>query len=250
MCLVFAVGQPRIEWHGLSDVLPSPSEQDGYVGCQTRISAVAFDRSGLYSVDVSTIGNVPASARTHVTKGVNNATAVLTWVPSRGSEGSSTTVCFTARDAKGALPALESACRTIRVQKCQYCVRAGDTLGSLTKGYGLDTNWLRLWLHNGNSNPAGSDLPIGIDNPDLIVTPERTDLTYDEQRSNALGQPKVYVGPVYAAKSGDSLVLVARRFRTTISGILRVNPDVRGEGDVREGTDLCLIPCAGQELAQ
>jgi hypothetical protein len=249
MCVIFQVDRPHIVWAESSDVLATgTSMQFGYVGCQVNISAVAKDVAEVYDVDVDVAGDLPNGAVVRSVKEKGLAKKILTWIPKRGSEGSTVTVCFSAQDSARALPPLPKACRTITVQKCQYCVRGSDTLGSIMKGYGLDTNWLRIWLHNGNANPAGSGLPVMVDNPDLIVPKNLQDLSEDELRSNSQGLPIIYVGPVYAVQSGESLPLLARKFRTTISSILSVNPDIRGEHDVVPGVEMCLIPCAGQEL--
>ena len=39
------------------------------------------------------------------------------------------------------------------------------------KEYALDTNWLRVWLHNANNQPPEADTAPVVDNPDLILTP-------------------------------------------------------------------------------
>ncbi len=249
MCMIFQVGKPTIEWSRNSDVLPTgTSSQFGYVGCQVKITAAAEDQAKVYDVDVDVAGGLPNGAVVTTAKQTGQAQKIVTWIPKRGTEGSTVTICFVARDEAGALPPLAKACRTITVQKCQYCVRGGDTLATIMKGYGLDTNWLRIWLHNGNANPAGSGLPIMVDNPDLIVPKSLQDLSEDEKRSNAQGLPVIYVGPIYAVQAGESLPLLARKFRTTVSSILSVNPDIRGEEHVVPGLEMCLIPCAGQEL--
>ena len=244
MCLTFVVGSPVLAWHGSSDVMAGgTAEQSGYVGCTARITAVGYDESGGSTVVVSLVGDLPPGGRFESADGPLGQ-GVVTFVPQRGMEGSKYTVCFSVKDAIGVLVPLPAACRTITVARCQYCIKGGDTLAGVTKRYGLDTNWLRLWLHNGNENPAGSELPITVDNPDIIVNRDIASLSEDEKRENALGQPVLWVGPVYDVKQGEGLAGLAGKFRTTVAAILSVNPDVRGDADVAEGTPLCLIPCS------
>lgn len=244
ICLDFKVGIPVLAWHGSSDVMGSgEAQQNAYVGCAGRVTAVAYDPALGSAVAASLVGGLPPGGKL-VTSPGSLGRAVVTFVPVRGMEGRKFTVCFTAKDVMGVLEALPVACRTMRVQRCQYCIKGGDTLAQVTKRFGLDTNWMRLWLHNGNENPAGSELPITVDNPDMIVDRDMSSLSDDETRENSLGQPVVWVGPVYDVKEGDTMAGLAGKFRTTVSSILSVNPDVKGENDVMVGTPLCLIPCS------
>jgi len=128
------------------------------------------------------------------------------------------------------------------VQKCQYCIDSKDTLSLMMKDYGLDTNWLRVWLHNGNNAP--SEATPRVENPDLIVGAHQVSTQLSERMGNSRGQPIVWAGVMYKTGVGQSLATVAARFRTTIAGLLSVNPDVSGEEDVPEkvGT-LCVVPC-------
>ena len=49
-------------------------------------------------------------------------------------------------------------CITVKVQKCVYCSRAGDTLASIAAEY--DTDWLHLYTTNPLiTNP--DSLPVG-----------------------------------------------------------------------------------------
>ena len=133
------------------------------------------------------------------------------------------------------------------VQKCQYCIGARDTLGLLMKDYGLDTNWLRVWLHNGNNGPVEKEARIS--NPDLIVhTREVTAL--EEMVANSRGQPIVWAGLMYRVGIAESLTSVAARFRTSVGSLLSVNPDIIEEDDVQQdSTTLCVIPC-GQSYSE
>ena len=55
----------------------------------------------------------------------------------------------------------------------------------LSQEYGLDTNWLRVWLHNGNNAPT--EAAPRVDNPDLILK-SRNATALHEMMGNALGQ--------------------------------------------------------------
>merc|ERR1712127_1124326 len=89
------------------------------------------------------------------------------WEPRRGTEGKTFNTCFTAVDASETLRPTPPVCYNMTVQKCQYCLDGRDTLSLLMKDFGLDTNWLRVWLHNGNSH--WPEAKARVDNPDLIV---------------------------------------------------------------------------------
>ena len=93
-----------------------------------------------------------------------------------------------AGDELQTLSPIDKLCWTFAVHKCQYCLTpATDTLHLLMKvcasppscfscllhvrvtleggalgawqEYALDTNWLRVWLHNGNHN-SNSQVPL------------------------------------------------------------------------------------------
>ena len=63
---------------------------------------------------------------------------------------------------------------------------------------------------------------------------------------NALDATVLYVGPVYQVQNGDSLTTIAIKFRTTIAGLLSVNPDLSSAEEVAKGRELCIIPCSQQ----
>jgi hypothetical protein len=150
-------------------------------------------------------------------------------------------VCFTATDERMTQAPIAPVCFKMAVQKCQYCIGRQDTLSLMMKDYGLDTNWLRLWLHNGNYAP--SEKKPRISNPDLLVSAHEV-TSLGERMGNSLGQPIVWAGIVYKTNFGENLVTVAARFRTTIAGLLAVNPDIHGEDDVPAKVDtICVMPC-------
>ena len=244
-CVEFVVAAPAISF----DLGMQPQEIDSYVGCMTRFELLAQDCSlkllpceGQYGVNIHVNGSLPQGALlTEPETVVGRTRQDLTWIPRRGMEGQMFQVCFTARDALGTNAASASVCVKMMVQKCQYCIGSKDTLSLMMKDYGLDTNWLRVWLHNGNNAP--SEAKPRVDNPDLIVGAHEV-TAIEERMANSRGQPIVWAGVMYKTSVGESLATVAARFRTTIAGLLSVNPDISGEDDVPAKVDtVCVVPC-------
>ena len=239
-CIEFDVSAPGPLWdNGIS-----PQDIDAYVGCVVRVVPHIVDISLQYDMRIEVHGELPPGATLTDLVVQPRGSATLTWVPRRGTEGKTYSACFIAKDALGTGAVSDTACWTFAVQRCQYCINTGDTLGLLMKDYALDTNWMRIWLHNGNNIPPEQNTQPVVDNPDLIMTP-RTQASVGDVSGNAEGFPIVYVGPVYQARDGDSLGTVAARFRTTVGAILSVNPAIEGEADlVPRETELCIVPCA------
>ena len=115
-----------------------------------------------------------------------------------------------------------------QVRRCKYCVSERDSLLYVMKGISPDLNWLRLWAANGNDDNDPRTSPV--DDPDMLAL--------DEQ------QQLVNVGPVYRTAPGDTLMMVAARFRTTVKSLLLLNPDVQQAANLLVHQELCLIPCA------
>ena len=234
-CIGFTVLSPTLSWAVTSDIRSSQlSVQKSFVGCQSRFK-ISVVGQGTNAVEIFLVhpAFLPAGAElVDIQEGIA-ATKLFLWIPSRGMEGMNLTVCFSAKDQLGALAWGETGCRLLSVQRCQYCVGGGNTLTHLMKSYGLDTNWLRLWLHNS----------AVLDNPDLIPRTKKI-VTSDDGFQNALDSTVLYVGPVYEVQEGDSLTTIAFKFRTTVIGLLSVNPDLKNEENVVIGRELCIIPCS------
>lgn len=197
--------------------------------------------TGNYAVQVSASGSyVLQRAAVLQSQDANPATATATvnWVPQRGEEGLEFQLCGEARDRFG-MRALgltcrggardgqpcggirsadecgegrqcaASACVMVRVARCRYCAKAGDSLTAIVREYAMDMNWLRLWALNGNSNPEWG---TPVNNPDFIASGS---------------EPQhLFLGVTYRIKSGETLQAIADRFRTTVKSILMLNFDV------------------------
>mmetsp|Transcript_30726 Transcript_30726/g.48159 ORF Transcript_30726/g.48159 Transcript_30726/m.48159 type:complete len:435 (+) Transcript_30726:111-1415(+) len=138
------------------------------------------------------------------------------WTPARGHESSVPyRVCFKAMDEQ---PNGEMSiggqvkCYSIKVQKCQYCSQAGDSLNSLAAEF--DTDWLHLYT----TNPT-------IKNPDTLVPGHR-----------------VNTGVLYEVRKGDYLEYLSQKFFTSVDKIYSVNPDLKEEGVLLEGDEICIVP--------
>ncbi|EKX51477.1 hypothetical protein GUITHDRAFT_134404 [Guillardia theta CCMP2712] len=238
-CISLSVAMPMVTWDNFG-----PNEIDAYVGCTAWMEVKASTVVGYHAV-ISSSGTAPAGSvlQGATSKEVNGriqATRRFMWMPQRGSEGQQHLACFTASDNVGH-QTLQVQCWTFRVQKCQYCIQSGDTLREVMKDYGIDTNWFRLWLHNGNPSPVEAE--ARIDNPDLIVHPLPS-ATLPGNLSNYYGFPIIWVGLLYQIKGLESFSSTAVRFQTTMASMLSVNPDIKSEQDVLGKTPLvCVVPC-------
>jgi len=52
------------------------------------------------------------------------------------------------------------------------------------------------------------------------------------------------IGPIYKFQTGDSLMGVAGRFRTTVKSLLDLNPDILDPAKVATGQEICMVPCS------
>ncbi|EKX40605.1 hypothetical protein GUITHDRAFT_113391 [Guillardia theta CCMP2712] len=150
----------------------------------------------------------------------NKVVAVFQWTPLRGMEGQTHQVCMRGSHV-GNSSSLAEVCAFLKVMKCYYCTRVGETLNYVAEQYNFDTNWLRLW----NFNPD-------IQDPDLVLR-------------NYL---PVVIGSTYKVQLGDTLSRVAARLRTTIKKILEVNPDMTST-DLFIDQEICVMPCTENPYA-
>ena len=103
------------------------------------------------------------------------------WVPERGQERSTPyRICFQCADIYELKHQVK--CITVKVQKCVYCAREGDSIASIASQY--DTDWLHLYTTN----------PL-ITNPDALPAGTR-----------------INTGVLYEVRKGDYLELLYDRF--------------------------------------
>jgi len=249
-CVKIKVLQPDVSW--TPD--PAPNQVVSYVGCTSRIVVRARDCSssrapacsGEYRVFIRSLSLPDAAQVLALQSSPGHSSRVMEWVPKRGHEGSVATACFTAGDELETRAPIAPQCWSFTVEKCQYCLAGGaDTLHHLIKELALDTNWLRIWLHNGNY-PAQNKGQVRVTNPDLILKSHNI-TTLDEQMGNYRGQPIVWAGVMYEAREEETLSAVAVRFRTTVGSLLQMNPDISDDVALtrnRLDNKICIIPCA------
>jgi hypothetical protein len=157
----------------------------------------------------------------------------VVWTPPRGTEGSVQTLCLVLADAGTGAFARRVCSAPVRVRRCQFCVRPGDTLKGVAQE--LDTDWLQLWSAN-----------VAVSDPDALAPPQTA-------AAAAGPQPYLNLGPVYRLSADQPLALLAATFETPYQTLLEMNPDLQallGRGAaavVPAGAEVCLVPmvCAG-----
>lgn len=245
-CVNVEVTGPSLEWTGnAGEGATAVTAFTTYVGCKQTFDMVCKDPH--YCVTINDNGDMPAGASlapckyaadSEGARQCEQCSRTFSWTPARGQEAASYSMSFSCSDDMcdqtghdGVLissrPAMATISRsyTIQVMRCKYCVGEGDTLHYITKHMHLDTNWLRLWVANGNDDDDSNT--FALHNPDELMH----------------SQDVINVGPVYAVQAGDTMVSLAARFHTTVKKIMSVNPDVTGKDDVSPGQHLCLMPC-------
>ena len=109
-------------------------------------------------------------------------------------------------------------CIMLRVPKCLYRVKEGQTLLDIAELYGI--NWLQLWALNKDiSRPEGHGLPGGIKAGDIV-----------------------HVGQLVLVRRGDSLERIAARFGTTLRQVIELNYDITATRPLVAGQLVCLVP--------
>merc|ERR1711998_310769 len=252
-CVNIYVTAPDPSW----DAGTVPSEGNGtsklaHVGCEIRWKVSATD-SNNYTMQVGLADgyHLPVGGELDVISTGRTSHKDIVWTPVRGMEGSQYTVCVTAYSEihyttqLTSLPevanpsflngdtALPTRCVHISVRRCKYCANSGETLLRKMKEYSIDMNWLRLWAANGNDD--GDELTNTVEDPGVLAT----GLLDGVENGQLLN-----IGPVYKLQTGESLVAVAARFRTTVKSLLDLNPDITDVATLQPGQDLCLIPCS------
>mmetsp|Transcript_59658 Transcript_59658/g.122369 ORF Transcript_59658/g.122369 Transcript_59658/m.122369 type:complete len:1183 (+) Transcript_59658:230-3778(+) len=152
---------------------------------------------------------------------------VLTFSPTRQQQGRKLLMCVGAHppEVDGGMAVIEqsrtgcfapSLCFVIEVSSCRYCVPEGKTLRSIARHYFLNVDWLRLY----NSNPEVRD-------PDGLLVGKQ-----------------IQVGPLYTVQSGDTLLSIAAKTRTTVRSLMENNPQIPPDGMIMPDDSICVLVCS------
>ncbi|REG86515.1 lytic transglycosylase [Marinomonas pollencensis] len=109
--------------------------------------------------------------------------------------------------------------------KINYTVKAGDSLWLIANRYDTDTKTLARWNNMGLADPLhpGKKLVVWLEPKD--------------NNSNRSVMKRV----VYTIRSGDSLAMVANKFRVSLNDIRKWNPIVGGKKYVQPGDKVTLL---------
>lgn len=192
--------------------------------------------SGLYDVNLSPIvsSSFPPSdtGMPKSVDGINGQASLVStpstgaqkafefrWRPARGHESSKAyRACFQAVDTLGLLAGAKnmagrSVCLRMLVEKCQYCVQPGESIGSIATQYNTD------WLHIYTANPT-------------VVDPD-----------NLVPYTRINTGVLYTVQQGDTAASLSRRFSATVASLQTVNPDIALDKDpLVVGQQFCVLP--------
>lgn len=105
-----------------------------------------------------------------------------------------------------------------------YTVKPGDTLYTIGKTY--DVSVCDLMMANKIRNPY--NLKIGMR---LCIPGERPPSVPDE--------PPVCRGTLYTVQRGDTLYMIAKNHRISLTSIMEANPNI-DPYDLRVGMELCI----------
>ena len=239
--VTFVVAAPQPEFVAIKD---EPGSYVFSVGCPGSVTLSAYDAnapvdlavsgciSAAYAVDIVPIaaGSYPptptglpqgvalaeggfggVAKMVRVASSTGSTQVELQWTPERGQERSTPyRICFKAEDVHGL--AQRTKCITVKVQKCVYCAREGDTIASIATQF--DTDWLQLYTVN----------PL-VTNPDSLPVGTR-----------------INTGVFYQVRKGDYLELLYDRFFVSEQQLLQLNPDVEKGQKLVEAEELCVSP--------
>mmetsp|Transcript_47436 Transcript_47436/g.148396 ORF Transcript_47436/g.148396 Transcript_47436/m.148396 type:complete len:503 (-) Transcript_47436:58-1566(-) len=212
---------------------PKQSRVEEYIfmGQTWTYELVAKDMNLADNITITPIGLPSGAAVTPVYRDSNSQSNIVsmnvTWVPPPKSGGEVRDFCFQASDYLNGKNGGGSSqvCFELRIPKCLYMVRTGDTLKSIAANF--STSWLQLWaLNKGISKPEGYGLEGGITAGQLIN-----------------------VGQLVLINPGDTLEKLAAKFGTTMRLILDMNQDITPLQPLVVGQHVCVIPSSCAERA-
>jgi len=143
---------------------------------------------------------------------------MLAFYARRGLEGQTLVACLKCTSAP--IEASSTRCVVFRVPLCKYVARTGDTFLAISRAYLGSLNWRRLWNMNSFISP----------DPNLFIQDAQV----------------IHLGVNYTVKTGDTLLNVAIKFRTTILNLMEVNPYIADMNALEVGYDLCIPACTNR----
>ncbi len=120
-------------------------------------------------------------------------------------------LCLRLADARTGAFARRVCSAPLRVRRCQFCARAGDTLRSLALEF--DTDWLQLWGAN-----------VGVADPDALAPAAAGPADPAAEAAAAAGL--LHLGPVYRATADTAAAVLAATFEVPLRALLTANPDL------------------------
>lgn len=269
-CVRIGVASPQFLWVGdwIDDYVLKPVEV--FVGCTFTFAAAVQEVSDGVTYGLTVLLDDAYEAHPAMEVGVqsSSSTATFSVSPKLGSEAVVKMLCLAGGDARGISKMggicmedsrrgcrLDSECGAgvcsrmcveLRVQKCRYCVKDGETLQTILGSYMVDTNWMRVWSLNadaasalGTTCRAGMDCDptndqVAIDNPELIL-----------KGSDGVGKRVLWVGVPYRPTEDEDIEAIACHFRSNLKSIAAANPemDVSPSTVVPRGYEMCMLAC-------
>jgi hypothetical protein len=195
-----------------SDIDPGLAAEGGFI---PEVVLLTMTTESDYKSSVSRILPAGASFVTPATGVLNPASNDLVWRLRKGQEGFAYRLCFATMSANNADDQL---CISVTAARCQYCLKAEDSLQRIAKEW--HTTWTEVW--------SGNHI---IYNPDMLIT-----------------EQIVQVGPIYTVQKDEDLDHIALRYGVDLHDVLLWNPDVADTAAqsqhyvIKELQELCLVP--------
>jgi len=195
-----------------SNIDPGFAAEGGFI---PEVVLLTMTTESDYKSSVSRILPAGASFVTPTTGVLNPASNDLVWRLRKGQEGFAYRLCFATMSANNADDQL---CISVTTARCQYCLKAEDSLQRIAKEW--HTTWTEVW--------SGNHI---IYNPDMLIT-----------------EQIVQVGPIYTVQKDEDLDHIALRYGVDLHDVLLWNPDVADTAAqsqhyvIKELQELCLVP--------